>query len=216
MDHTEDQRKRQASRSRTPFTELNQVSSDFAMAMALQEQERTLTVLTTIESESSEEEEESEPASDHELFNYNSSYDFFESHEFDSLGADLELLEGQGSNSDDDDEMDEDDDGIDVDELTYEELIALGEFIGEEKRGLTLNEISTCLHACKGWSVEKTSGIDRCVICQNEYEEGEALVALACEHPYHSECISNWLQVKKLCPICSTEVSPNKNNISKI
>lgn len=175
------------------------------MAMALQEQER----LATIESESSNEDDnESE-------VNGANNYDYFESHDFDTIEATgLQFLEGQDGNySDEDDEsMDEDDElELDVDELTYEELIALGEFIGQEKRGLSLNEISTCLHACKRSPVDETKsgGIDRCVICQVEYEDGESIVALLpCEHLYHSECISNWLQVKKICPICSTEVSP--------
>ncbi|KAK2659458.1 hypothetical protein Ddye_005991 [Dipteronia dyeriana] len=191
----DDEERKQASR-RPPVTQLNQVSSDFAMAMALQEQEREfISMLATIESET-DEEDESDEVSD-------------ESHGFE---AELQFLEEVDSNSDDadDDDVEMDEDGIDVDELTYEELIALGEFIGEEKRGLSLNEIPRCLHPCKSPTLggSSKSGIDRCVVCQVEYEQGESLVALLpCEHPYHAECISKWLQVKKICPICTTEVS---------
>ncbi|KAK3230616.1 hypothetical protein Dsin_002497 [Dipteronia sinensis] len=204
----DDEERKQASR-RPPFTQLNQVSSDFAMAMALQEQEREfISMLTTIESETDE--DESDEVSD-ETFNNGDRY--FQRHGFE---AELQFIEEQDSNTDEDDDDDDDDDiemdedGIDVDELTYEELIALGEFIGEEKRGLSLNEIPGCLHPCKSPSLggSSKSGIDRCVVCQVEYEEGESLVALLpCEHPYHAECISKWLQVKKICPICTTEVS---------
>ena len=38
----------------------------------------------------------------------------------------------------------------------------------------------------------------RCVICQVEYEEGEQLAALLCQHPFHGECINQWLQIKKV------------------
>lgn len=38
----------------------------------------------------------------------------------------------------------------------------------------------------------------RCVVCQLEYDEGEKLVALPCDHPYHCECITTWLQIKKV------------------
>lgn len=38
----------------------------------------------------------------------------------------------------------------------------------------------------------------RCVICQVEFEGGEMLVALPCDHPYHSDCISKWLQIGKV------------------
>ncbi|KAK0577163.1 hypothetical protein LWI29_028792 [Acer saccharum] len=198
----DDEERKRGSRRPPPFTQLNQVSSDFAMAMALQEQEREfISMLTTIESETDE--DESDEVSD----------ETFESHH--GFEAESQFLGELDSNTDEDDDDDDDDvdmdeDGIDVDELTYEELIALGEFIGEEKRGLSLNEIPRYLHPCKSHSVggSSKSGIDRCVVCQVEFEEGESLVALLpCEHPYHADCISNWLQVKKICPICTTEVS---------
>ncbi|KAJ0085081.1 hypothetical protein Patl1_08318 [Pistacia atlantica] len=204
MANNHEEERKQTARSRIPLAELNQVSTDFAIAMALQEQERAATMLTTIESESSDVDDQTD---EEETFENN--YEYLEGHN--EFEAELEFLEGQDSNSEADDAMDEDEeDDIDVDELTYEELMALGEFIGEEKRGLSLNEISKCLHPSKG-SFDSKSGIDRCVICQVEYEEGELVVALPCEHPYHSECITGWLQVKKICPICSTEVSPPKN-----
>ncbi|KAG6674259.1 hypothetical protein I3842_15G033300 [Carya illinoinensis] len=192
-----------------PFTPLEQVHSDFALAITLQEQERAFATLTTIEStsEGDEEEEESDIFSD----SYHDDEDDIEYPEISQdIGAELEPLEEENSSSDE--EMDEDD-GLDLDELSYEDMIALGEFIGEEKRGLSTREIPTCLSACKYQSSEIKTGIDRCVVCQVEYEEGETLVALHCEHPYHAECISKWLQVKKICPICSTEVSPP--NIAK-
>ncbi|XP_073225271.1 uncharacterized protein [Cicer arietinum] len=127
---------------------------------------------------------------------------------------DDDFLEDEGSFIDDDDddgEMEMEEDEIDPDELSYEELIELGELIGDEKRGLSANEISSCLNSYTSQTAESKSGIDRCVICQIEYEKGEALVALQCDHPYHKDCISKWLQIKKVCPICSNEVStPNK------
>ncbi|KAM7260173.1 hypothetical protein ACFE04_015914 [Oxalis oulophora] len=182
-------------------------ASDFSLAMMLQEQERAFSMLSSTESDNSQDNHGDEFSSDD---------GFYERHDFE---AELELLveeESEYSEDDDYEEMDLDDE-IDVDELTYEELIAIGEFIGVEKRGLSVNEISSCLMACKSKSIKvegKDNGIDRCVICQVEFEEEqqeEELVALVnCQHPYHSDCISKWLQVKRNCPICSTEVSPPK------
>lgn len=199
------------SSQKNPYTELEEVSSDFMLAIGLQEQElerTTFTNLATIESESDEDVSDSSFSNDDM-----GDADFSFSQEFET---DLQFLEDEGSNIDDDDDYEDDEmeleeDEIDPDELSYEELIELGDFIGEEKRGLSPNEISSCLnpHTCK--IAESKSGIDRCVICQIEYEEGEALVALHCDHPYHTDCISKWLQIKKVCPICSNEVStPNK------
>lgn len=126
-----------------------------------------------------------------------------ESHEEE---ADIEFLEGEDSNSDQ--ETEEDD--TDSDELSYEELVALGEIAGVENRGLSVDEISSSLRPYKSESVECKTGIDRCVICQVEFEGGEMLVALPCDHPYHSDCISKWLQIGKICPICGTDLSLTK------
>lgn len=140
---------------KTPYTELEQVNSDFILAIGLQEQERTFTTLATIDSEESNSEDESESSFDNDD---TGDADFLESQEFEL--ADLQFLEGEGSN---DEEMEEDE--IDPDDLSYEELIELGEFIGEEKRGLSANEIPPCLHPYTCHFAENKTGIDRCVIC---------------------------------------------------
>lgn len=195
-----DEDSKQSSHKNPPYTEFEQVNYDFILAISMQEQEGTLTMPSTIESETDEDVSDSSFDNDDD-----EDADFFESQEFET---DPRFLEGEGSNDEEEMEMEEDE--IDPDELSYEELIELGEFIGEEKRGLSPNEISSCLHPYTCQSAESKSGIDRCVICQVEYEEGEALVALQCEHPYHKDCISKWLQIKKVCPICNVEVStPN-------
>ncbi|GLT74897.1 hypothetical protein SLA2020_466620 [Shorea laevis] len=183
------------SSKRTTSTEIDQVGSDFALAAALQEEERAFTMLETIENDGDEESDISE-----ELSNDND-YEFFE------YEGEQEFHEEQDSN--DEEDMEEDD--IDPDELSYEELIALGEIIGVERRGLSPKEISSCLHLVKFRFGESKCEVDRCVVCQVEYEEGETLGALCCEHLYHSECISKWLQMKKICPICSTEISSSIN-----
>lgn len=187
---------------------VEQVNSDFIMALAMQQQdhERAYTMLETIESDSDEEE-----SSDSNSNNGLDTYDFLQSQEL--RCARWDFLADDEETNDENEDMDEDEgdfEDFDLDELSYEELIALGEFIGEEKRGLPMNEIPSCLHSSKFRTIENRSGIDRCVICQVEYEDGEELASLPCEHPYHSECISKWLQVKRVCPICGTEVSSPK------
>jgi len=172
-------------------------SDNIAPENGLQEQSGTSTTFASLESGSESESESS--FNDHDEYS-----DFFLSQEFES---ELQFLESEGSNDDGDEEEEMEEDEIDVDELTYEELIELGDFIGQEKRGLSANEICSCLHSHTFHSAESKSGIDLCVICQVEYEEGEALVSIQCEHPYHADCISKWLQIKKVCPICNTEIS---------
>ncbi|KAL5559652.1 hypothetical protein UlMin_035863 [Ulmus minor] len=182
---------------KTPFSR----DSDLVIAIALQQQERAFTPLETIESDTDVENDDY-TSEDLEYFT-----------EAQGFGAELGFLEDDSEDVEEDDDEDMEEDDVDVDELSYEELVALGEFIGVEERGLPVDEISKCLRpyefACK--FEEKKScgiGIDRCVICQVEFEDGEEAVSVVpCEHPFHSECISKWLQIKKCCPICSSEVS---------
>lgn len=197
MDHEET---RQPS-ERVPFTHLEQGNSDFVLAMLLQEQERAYTMLETIVSETEEESSDSSYVSNDDMNDRinDEDFEFFQNQGFEE---EREFLENE--------DMDQDD-GLDVDELSYEELIALGEIIGVEKKGLSLNEVSSCLQSYVYKTMENKTGTDRCVVCQIEFEDGEDLVAIEpCEHPYHAECISKWLQVKKCCPICSTEVSSSQ------
>lgn len=153
--------------------------------------------------ESEDEDEDEEEIND----NY---YEYFDSNGFGEDEDEInEYLEDQESNSyvEEDDFLEEEDE-IDPDQLSYEELIALGEFIGVEKRGLTQTEISTCLKPSSYVFSHNKNEIDRCVVCQMEFEEGESLVILRlCNHSYHSECITKWLQTKKVCPICGSEPS---------
>ncbi|TYG69815.1 hypothetical protein ES288_D05G261400v1 [Gossypium darwinii] len=192
-----------------PFTQLDLIDADLAVALALQEQERVFSLLETVERDGYDNDVDDDSDVFHDQ-NNNTSYEYIED------GGNLEFLNRQDSNdSEDDYDNDDDDDNddfeehdIDLDDFSYEELIALGELIGIERRGLSEKEISSCLVPVKFQSIEHENEIDRCVICQVEYGENEGLVALPnCKHPYHLDCISKWLQMKKLCPICSTEIS---------
>lgn len=45
-----------------------------------------------------------------------------------------------------------------------------------------------------------------CAICLGEYEEGDKLRFLRCEHHFHSDCIITWLKKNKTCPFCKREI----------
>ncbi|XP_043714218.1 E3 ubiquitin ligase BIG BROTHER-related-like [Telopea speciosissima] len=113
-----------------------------------------------------------------------------------------EDTEDHGSNSQDTWEE------VDPDELSYEELLALGEVVGTESRGLSAETIASLPSVnYKAQSSPDGSNTDQCVICRLDYEDGDTLTVLSCKHSYHSECINNWLQINKVCPVCSAEVS---------
>ncbi|KAK7280619.1 hypothetical protein RJT34_25684 [Clitoria ternatea] len=119
----------------------------------------------------------------------------------------VEDIEEHGANSQDAWE------DVDPDELSYEELLALGEVVGTESRGLSTDTIA-CLPSVKYKTGSNQHGSnDSCVICRVDYEDGESLTVLSCKHLYHPECINNWLKINKVCPVCSTEVSASGSNL---
>ena len=46
-----------------------------------------------------------------------------------------------------------------------------------------------------------------CSICLTEYETGEPLRILPCEHHFHSECVDVWLRKNRSCPLCKHQIN---------
>lgn len=101
---------------------------------------------------------------------------------------------------------------LDVDNMSYEELLELGERIGCVSTGLKEEEIGRCLRKIKlslvnDLSAHLSKQVDRkCSICQEEYEADEEMGKLDCGHGYHIQCIKQWLAQKNSCPVCKAEV----------
>ncbi|KAL2538028.1 RING/U-box superfamily protein [Forsythia ovata] len=95
---------------------------------------------------------------------------------------------------------------LDVDNMSYEELLALEERIGNVCTGLSEETIVSRLKQRKyvDVKIEGQAETEPCCICQEEYKDGEDLGTLECKHDFHAECIKQWLMHKNLCPICKT------------
>lgn len=53
------------------------------------------------------------------------------------------------------------------------------------------------------YTTEKSSSDGGCVICLDEYGDGERLATIdACSHRFHALCIEAWLQKNNSCPLC--------------
>ncbi|CAN4101348.1 unnamed protein product [Withania somnifera] len=93
---------------------------------------------------------------------------------------------------------------LDVDNMSYEELLALEERIGNVNTGLNEETISVNMkqrkhESVRGWS---SSNLEPCCICQEEYTSGDIMGMLDCGHEFHTNCIKQWLVLKNTCPIC--------------
>ncbi|GAV83797.1 zf-RING_2 domain-containing protein [Cephalotus follicularis] len=95
---------------------------------------------------------------------------------------------------------------LDVDNMSYEELLALEERIGDVSTGLSEETILKLMKQRKYTSIIKESSADQepCCICQEEYGDGDDVGMLDCGHDFHTNCIRQWLLQKNLCPICKT------------
>ncbi|XP_055811022.1 probable E3 ubiquitin-protein ligase RHG1A [Solanum dulcamara] len=93
---------------------------------------------------------------------------------------------------------------LDVDNMTYEELLALGERIGDVCTGLSEETISSRLKQRNFISIKKEEPeeAEPCCICREEYNNGDDLGTLECGHDFHTDCIKQWLMQKNLCPVC--------------
>ncbi|KAF5185573.1 E3 ubiquitin-protein ligase mbr2-like, partial [Thalictrum thalictroides] len=92
---------------------------------------------------------------------------------------------------------------LDDDEMSYEELLALEEHIGNETSGLSEETIMNNLHRVRYLS-PRSAEVEPCCICQEEIVQQEEIGMLDCGHDFHTGCIKRWLMEKNVCPICKT------------
>ncbi|XP_074570238.1 uncharacterized protein LOC141826833 [Curcuma longa] len=102
---------------------------------------------------------------------------------------------------------------LDVDDMSYEELLELGDKIGHVSTGLREEEILCSLRKGKDAAFDSSSVWhysteveSKCSICQEEYKTSGETGRLECGHSYHMHCIRQWLLVKNACPVCKTPV----------
>ncbi|KAJ7981792.1 RING/U-box superfamily protein [Quillaja saponaria] len=104
---------------------------------------------------------------------------------------------------------------LDIEDMSYEELLALGEQIGNVSTGLSeetiINELRTKTYFSSATAINleeaacEDQDVDSCIICQDEYKHQEKIGVLKCGHEYHVDCLKKWLLVKNVCPICKSE-----------
>ncbi|CAA6670337.1 unnamed protein product [Spirodela intermedia] len=104
---------------------------------------------------------------------------------------------------------------LDIDDMSYEELLALEEEMGTVSTALTEEALARCLqrsiYGLPSTSDASCGGGDdvKCSVCQEEYLAGDEIGKLHCGHFYHVGCVHQWLRQKNWCPICKSSACPS-------
>ncbi|CAN8252229.1 unnamed protein product [Cochlearia groenlandica] len=101
---------------------------------------------------------------------------------------------------------------LDIDNMSYEELLALEEEMGTVSTALSEEALLKSLKSSiyhptdePGNTMYLNKDDDvKCSICQEEYVDGDEIGTLSCQHMYHVSCAQQWLRMKNWCPICKT------------
>ncbi|CAH0487226.1 unnamed protein product [Peronospora farinosa] len=97
---------------------------------------------------------------------------------------------------------------IDPDNMTYEELLRLGEEVGDVKkerwRRMAMQVLSSLpIHHWTRGHVE-----DTCIICQYDFMQNDRAMTLPCAHVFHEDCVGDWIRENNSCPLCKREIAP--------
>ena len=79
----------------------------------------------------------------------------------------------------------------------------------DKRNGLEGNFIES-IPFFKYEAAKRSSSDEICSVCHEGYEEGVECIELNCKHVFHRKCISQWLKLKRNCPMCKQEVQKPK------
>jgi hypothetical protein len=88
----------------------------------------------------------------------------------------------------------------------YERLMEMHEMLNH-RRGMDQNTVERLPKII--WSeaeAANANGQTNCMVCLCDYEEGEELYKLPCNHLFHPGCIAEWLTRCTDCPLCKTNI----------
>lgn len=67
--------------------------------------------------------------------------------------------------------------------------------------------------AAENDKIEEDDLHDLCAICLTDYEDGEQLRVLPCDHFFHPPCVDQWLRTHNACPMCKQAVDPDPERV---
>lgn len=82
-------------------------------------------------------------------------------------------------------------------------LERMGIQFGEDRpAGLDRNNLSKLTRGAFKKRPTRSGEEEKCTICLVEFEDGETVNQLPCQHIFHVNCIENWLLRTATCPVC--------------
>mmetsp|Transcript_21744 Transcript_21744/g.46836 ORF Transcript_21744/g.46836 Transcript_21744/m.46836 type:complete len:230 (-) Transcript_21744:417-1106(-) len=103
-------------------------------------------------------------------------------------------------------------------EITPLELLILREFVEHLQQnrsgaaGASSHEIDSCTAE---WVVDDVGKLPEelrtCCVCLEDVCCEQRVRTLPCLHTFHAECVEEWLQKKKVCPLCQFPISSETN-----
>ncbi|KAJ8548264.1 hypothetical protein K7X08_030733 [Anisodus acutangulus] len=97
---------------------------------------------------------------------------------------------------------------LNVEDMSYEQLVELSDRIGYVGTGLAEEKIVQYIRKLKLSTTDSYSMLIstdkawRCTICQEGYKVDDDIGKLECGHYHHIDCIKKWLMQKNACPVC--------------
>ncbi|ORZ24623.1 hypothetical protein BCR42DRAFT_403321 [Absidia repens] len=61
------------------------------------------------------------------------------------------------------------------------------------------------------WTMDTTDA--SCTICLSDYENGDFICKLRCDHHFHRDCVHEWLLLNYKCPLCQRDFRLKKSSI---
>ena len=98
---------------------------------------------------------------------------------------------------------------IDENQMQYETVIneITNNYILQKETGNSRAEITYIISPKKyDKYVKDKYSEDKCIICQYNFIELEAIVGLPCKHFFHFNCLKPWVDKQHYCPLCKTNI----------
>ncbi|OWY96739.1 hypothetical protein PHMEG_00032918 [Phytophthora megakarya] len=96
---------------------------------------------------------------------------------------------------------------IDPDNMTYEELLRLGDENGDVKKEQWRQMAAQVISSLPTHRWTRAHDEDMCIVCQYNFVPNDRAMTLPCAHVFHEDCVGGWIRENNSCPTCKREIA---------